>query len=107
MLRGNAFLLPADGGGQCICGRVFRGDPVFLSRSGVRSTVTGNFTRPAVAAAGQASRYPWRAMGDSVGDEDRRPRRGRAEIQQAPKRAGSIGYPAQRRPLVPGHGTWC
>src|ERR1700734_2249079 len=105
MLRGNAFLLPADGGGNAFA-VAYLEEILSFSRSGVRSTVTGNFTRPAVAATGQASTYPWRATADSVGDEDRRPRRGCAEIQRAPRRAGNIGYPDQRRPRGPGHGTW-
>src|ERR1700732_1426443 len=106
MLRGNAFLLPADGGGNAFAVACSE-EKLSFSCGGVRSTVTGDFARPAVAAAGQASTYPWRAMVGSVGDEDRRPRRGCAEIQQAPRRAGNIGYPAQRRPRAPGHWTWC
>ena len=38
----------------------------------------GNCPGPAAAVAGQASRYPWRAMAGSVVDEHTRPRRGRA-----------------------------
>ena len=51
----------------------------------------GNFPWPAVTAAGQASMYLWRAMADSVGDEHRRPRRGRAEARRARKCAKDIG----------------
>lgn len=51
----------------------------------------GSFPRLAVAAAGQASTYPWCAMAGSVGDEGRRPRRGCAEIQPAPERPNNIG----------------
>jgi hypothetical protein len=123
MLQGNVLLLSADGGGNatvnCIvaapsgpscdgsapetaCHRAQLGWANAIGVFGDR----GSFPWPAVAAAGQAATYPLRAMAGSVGDEDKRRRRGCAEAQQAPESAKNIGLAADAGQLSP-RGTWC